>query len=56
VSAIAHPEERRFSRFVFGLMAAVTFVGILSEMVAARRLHRFHTDAAIKTGATHKGL
>ena len=34
VSAIARPDERqRFSWFVFGLMASVTFVGILSEMV-----------------------
>lgn len=34
MSAIAQPGERQtFSWFVFGLMASVTFVGILSEMV-----------------------
>jgi predicted MFS family arabinose efflux permease len=34
VSAIAQPvESQKFSWFVFGLMASVTFVGILSEMV-----------------------
>ncbi|HEY0970305.1 MAG TPA: MFS transporter [Gemmatimonadales bacterium] len=34
MSAIAQPGDRRsFSWFVFGLMASVTFVGILSELV-----------------------
>jgi hypothetical protein len=34
MSTIAQPGERQiFSWFVFGLMASVTFVGILSELV-----------------------
>src|SRR6188768_3731630 len=34
MSRVAQPSERRtFSWFVFGLMASVTFVGILSELV-----------------------
>ncbi|HEX6960982.1 MAG TPA: MFS transporter [Lacipirellula sp.] len=33
MSAIIQPGERQISWFVFGLMASVTFVGILSELV-----------------------
>ncbi len=48
MSAIAQPSGRqRFSWFVFGLMASVTFVGILSELVPSGVLPQMAKDLGV---------